>query len=562
MASFALLIWPLVALLFFAVLGREKGLIWSIVTGYLLLPETTTFALPGLPDYQKLTAISISAAIGVLAFRYKSSWPELEAYNAPKDLGPMILAVWAELLELDPDDVPQDKSFRDLGGDRRMARTAVRMMVNRGLKRKTAWGLYKGSTIAELSVVQKKDGARKLGSHSMAVLFYLLLAILSLAVFATVLNNSTPLVDGGRVRSGLSSNDIVSMISEPMIALVPFFLAVTLMRRTVHFEEVLKVLVLAGAAYAVLALVEVRLSPRLNIWVYGFFQHDWRQHLRGGYRPIVFLDHGLSLGFFLLTATMASLTLFRQYTDKRRWRYLGLGACIFAVLLVSRNLGSVILAAVFMPFVLIAPKRIQTWVVAGVAIIFLAYPGLRQAELLPIDDFVEFIAENISQDRADSLRFRLENETDMALRAAEKPLFGWGGWGRARVIDDFGQDTTVADGTWIIILGERGWVGYVCFFGLLTIPMIYLTQAVKRKEATVAVCGAGLIMAANLIYLVPNSTLSPVGWFLTGTLAGFIRWHVADEDPDEEAEVDELRPFTPYTRFAQDHVRPTLSPES
>lgn len=486
MASFALLIWPLVALLFFAVLGREKGAIWSIVVGYLILPEITSFPLPGVPDYQKLTAISMSAAIGFLAFRHKPSWPELEAKNTPKNQGPMIVTV----------------------------------------------------------------------------LLYILLVTLCLAAFATVLNNSTPLVDGGRVRSGLSFNDVVSMISEPLIALVPFFLAVMLMRRTVHYEEVLKVLVLAGAAYAVLALVEVRLSPRLNVWVYGFFQHDWRQHLRGGYRPIVFLDHGLSVGFFLLTATLASLALFRQYTGWRSWRYLGLGAFIFAVLLVSRNLGSVILAVVFVPFVLFAPKRIQAWVAAGVAIVFLAYPGLRQAELLPIDDFVGFIAEDISQDRADSLRFRLENETDMALRAAEKPMFGWGGWGRARVIDDFGRDTTVADGTWIIILGERGWIGYLCFFGFLTIPMIYLTQAVKRKEASAAACGAGLIMAANLIYLVPNSTLSPVGWFLAGTLAGFIRWHVVDEDPDPQAAAESPRQLSPYTRFAQDRVRPALSPDN
>lgn len=542
-------------MLLFAAMGRERGMIWSVVLGYLLLPETTSFPLPGLPDYEKPSAIALSALIGVLAFRHKPSWPEFNINVKPTDLGPMIVSVWADVLDLDPESMPRDKSFRDLGGTQQLSRKAVRMMVERGLKRKTAWGLYTGKTITELSAVQALDGPRKLGSHLMAGLFYVMLLILSLATIATVMNNEAALVDGPRVRSGLSMRDVVSMVSEPLIALVPFFLAVALMRRGVYHEELLKAVVVCGAAYAVLALVEVRLSPQMHIWVYGFFQHSWQQHFRNGYRPIVFLDHGLSLGFYLMTATLAAMALFRHLKTHKRYRYLALGLWIFAALAVSRNLGAMLLCVMFLPLVLLASKQIQTWAIAGVAIVFMAYPAIRQAELLPIDHFTKFIAENVSTDRAASLQFRLDNETDMALRAGEKPLFGWGGWGRARVIDEFGRDTTVADGTWIIILGERGWVGYICFFGLLTIPMIYLLFTVRRKDFNPVIATMGLIMAANLIYLVPNSTLTPVGWLIMGSLAGFIRWHLADVELDEKPEAKELRSFTPYTRFAQDHVR-------
>ena len=46
-------------------------------------------------------------------------------------------------------------------------------------------------------------------------------------------------------------------------------------------------------------LVEVRLSPQINTWIYGFFQHDFIQMMRyGGFRPIVFLPHGLWVAFF------------------------------------------------------------------------------------------------------------------------------------------------------------------------------------------------------------------------------------------------------------------------
>lgn len=56
----------------------------------------------------------------------------------------------------------------------------------------------------------------------------------------------------------------------------------------------LKVLALACLAYSLLALWEVRMSPRLNREIYGFFGHSWSQHVRyGGYRPILFLNHGI-----------------------------------------------------------------------------------------------------------------------------------------------------------------------------------------------------------------------------------------------------------------------------
>ena len=71
-------------------------------------------------------------------------------------------------------------------------------------------------------------------------------------------------------------------------------------------------LVVAGLAYSVPMLIEVRLSPQINIWVYGFFQHNFDQMMRyGGFRPIVFLPHGLWVAFFALMALVAAVGLWR-----------------------------------------------------------------------------------------------------------------------------------------------------------------------------------------------------------------------------------------------------------
>ena len=81
------------------------------------------------------------------------------------------------------------------------------------------------------------------------------------------------------------------------IAIVPFLLGMRVLGTVEAQAEFLRVLVVAACAYALLALFEVRMSPQLSNWVYGFFPHSFAQHIRsGGFRPVVFLPHGLWLG--------------------------------------------------------------------------------------------------------------------------------------------------------------------------------------------------------------------------------------------------------------------------
>ena len=178
---------------------------------------------------------------------------------------------------------------------------------------------------------------------------------------------------------------------------------------------------------------------------------------------------------------------------------------------------------------------------------------------MPIDSFTSFIENNISEERAGSLQFRFDNEDGLLERAALKPLSGWGGWGRARVYDEYGIDRTIVDGLWIIMLGERGWIGYIGFFGLLTVPMLMLARAARHKPVSHVTVAMGVIMAANLIYLVPNSALSPIGWLFGGALAGFVAWREVEVSA-EQAEGNDRdqgeRPRSRYTRFSNNGPRP------
>jgi hypothetical protein len=163
-------------------------------------------------------------------------------------------------------------------------------------------------------------------------------------------------------------------------------------------------------------------------------------------------------------------------------------------------------------------------VAAGAAVVVITYPALRGAHLVPLDDILSF-ARGISTERATSLEYRIVNEEVLLARAQEKPWFGWGGYGRALILDPVtGRILSVPDGGWIIVLGNFGWLGYVGQFGLLVLPLLLLgREAILSPTAAFVPAGAAvaLIYAANLMDLLPNNTLVPFTWLMAGALTGW-----------------------------------------
>jgi len=91
------------------------------------------------------------------------------------------------------------------------------------------------------------------------------------------------------------------------------------------------------------------------------------------------------------------------------------------------------------------------------------------------------IAAIIDEDRAQSLGFRFEQENQLAAKAMQRPVFGWGGWGRNRVVNDDGENISVTDGLWIIAFGVSGIVGLSGFLGMQIVPSL-LTIAKQRRD--------------------------------------------------------------------------------
>lgn len=350
--------------------------------------------------------------------------------------------------------------------------------------------------------------------------------------FLTVMSNLDALSLGVRWLRGLSIYDGFSSVLSAIMSLLVMLMARKFLAGDESQRALLRALAVAGAIYSLPIIYELIMSPQMNKIVYGFFPHSWRQHVRGdGYRPLVFLSHGLWLGIFLCVTVLAAFGYARTTNASHKLVYFGLGAWLLVLLLLMKSLGAALIALILMPAVLFMTKRAQLLLAAILAAIILIYPLLRGNDLIPVDRALA-IAASISSDRAGSLGTRLVNEDRLLAKANQRPVFGWGGWGRSRVFNEKGEDISLTDGIWVAIIGKEGWVGYLGNFGLLCFPLILLAMR-RNNDISPTTSILSLVFVANLIDLIPNATLTPVTWLIAGSLIGRLEGQKAGDRASE-----------------------------
>jgi len=352
-----------------------------------------------------------------------------------------------------------------------------------------------------------------------------LILVFILSPFLTVLTNFDPVFWGEIGLPALQLREAVAMMLQQGLIIAPLLLARNFLRKDTDHRDLLLALFAGGMVYSLFMLVEIRLSPQINIWVYGYFQHYFEQMIRfGGFRPIVFLYHGLWVAFFALTAVLAAVALARAALGQRLVGFAVAALYLMAVLVLCKSVASIIYALALVPMVALFGQRLQLHVAVVLAFLALAYPLLKGADLVPQDAMLQ-MAEGIDSDRANSLRFRFDQETILLERAAEKPLFGWGTWGRNHIMDqNTGQFLTVTDGRWILVIGVLGWVGFLAEMGLLTLPVFLLwarTRGADPASLSPWIGPIALILVINVVDLIPNATITPLTWLFAGAVLGY-----------------------------------------
>lgn len=451
-ALLALLGWPLVTVVLFRVLPKERALIWTILGAYMVLPQISAIDLPVVPPLNKESIPNLSAFAACMVVLGRM--PEL----IPKSWPARVLLV---LILLSP---------------------AVTVLTN---------------------LEPIRFGIDRFGSLSLV--------------------DPNALTVWGL--PGLRIYDSVSALVQQAFLMLPFFLARDLLRTEAAIREIVLALVIAGALYALPMLWEVRFSPQLHTRIYGFFQHDFAQAMRsGGFRPFVFMPHGLWVAFFAFMCTMAAAAWMRSSDRAQAGRNLLIVGFMAGLVVICKSLGPLLFTLAFVPLILLTKPRLHMALAAGLVVVVMLYPMLRGSGLVPTEGIIATVTD-INPDRAQSLEYRFTNEDRILDHVADKPIFGWGGWGRFMVYDPAtGESQSIVDGQWIITIGQFGWLGYIAFFGLLALPVLSLWWNARKPEAPpvpITVSTLALILAVNMVDMLPNATLIPFTWLIAGALLGY-----------------------------------------
>lgn len=359
--------------------------------------------------------------------------------------------------------------------------------------------------------------------------------LLIVSSFLTAVTNLDPINEGAIHLPALRLWDGVSLAGAALLDLVlPFYLGWTLYRQPRDLSQLLNLITVTACLYSLLILFEVRMSPQLHQWVYGYQTWGWHGELRGGrFRPVVFMRNGLTLAIFAATCCIAAMAMFRA----RERLLLGVSrpalrvptgpifVYLTAVLLACRSLGAFVYGAGGAMALFFLRSRLSMLLAMGLSLMVILYPMLRSFDVFPTEALVN-VSNIVSEDRSESLDFRFRHETRLLDRARERPWFGWGSWRRNRVHDSrTGSDTSVTDGYCVITLGTRGALGFIGTFGLLLTPVFASGRRfgmLRSRRDQWLVAGTAWIVVVNTIDLLPNAMLNSFIVFVAGALTGAI----------------------------------------
>jgi hypothetical protein len=363
---------------------------------------------------------------------------------------------------------------------------------------------------------------------------------------------------------------------------MPYFLGRLYLGTLKGLQQLAAGIVWGGLAYIPLCLIEIRLSPQLHQWLYGFSPQAFDQAIRyGGYRPIVFMQHGLMVGFWMMMATLLAFALWRKgilfqlliefaqgclghppatqkatsskiprspFQQEPIWG--AAAACCFALLVtfvLLKSTGVYVLLALGIGLLIIVPWWETTLPLVAIALLLSGYLVFASTGGLTPDRIAQ-VSATVTQfsdaERAGSLIFRLNNEAQLSHKARLQPIFGWGGWGRSRIHDDLGQDISVTDSLWIISFGNLGYVGLVSWASVMLLPVLGFA-VLRYPPATWSypqVMPAAALAVGLMMYMIDcliNAMTNPIYMLIAGGLAGI----VARPNPQPSAAASRSAPF-------------------
>lgn len=320
---------------------------------------------------------------------------------------------------------------------------------------------------------------------------------------------------------------------------------------------------LGALIYAPLAAYEIVMSPQLHNKFYGWHPHDFIQSVRGNsYRPVIFMNHGLMVGMWMMCGCVAGAAIWkggqlgklsgvlgRLHLPKLRPGLVLLG--LIGVFVLSKSMGATFMFLVAWGL-LECGVRFGGKILLCLLILYTPYSIATKIGGNGGENKVVEWVRHYSEDRAASLEYRLINEEMLVDKAMIRPVFGWGGWGRSRIINEEGKDAAVTDAYWVIVLGTTGVVGVTFFCLVVLLPAWrFVSRMPKGKwQNPHQLMGIALMLELPLFAwdCLLNDMMNPVYMVVAGGLISLTRSAGPFRFPEGEAGTEAGEALSPQLK--------------
>jgi hypothetical protein len=293
-------------------------------------------------------------------------------------------------------------------------------------------------------------------------------------------------------------------------------------------RELVVGIALGGLMYVPLCLLEAKMSPQLNYWVYGFHAVDWAETKRlGGWRPTVFMQHGLMVGMWMCMSGLIAWWLWRTKGARKIWM-LPAGIAAMAILvtaLICRSFGAIGLLAIGMGSLWLASKTKRTFPMWCVLLFIPVYMFVRLSGTWSGNGLIELSTMVGSSDRAGSLQVRLHSEDQFIRAGWHQPWFGFRGWYNTTDLQDKNSRTGIPDALWMIEFTAAGLFGVTALTSYLLLPTALAWRKIKpadwKNPDVLTAIGLGMIVTLSMVDNLFNAMLNPMFMLGAGALSGW-----------------------------------------
>ena len=336
----------------------------------------------------------------------------------------------------------------------------------------------------------------------------------------------TPMITS--VNNGLGYYDGGSAIMEKVVLWgLPYLLGRIYFPDWESITELGVGIIVGGLVYCPFCWFEMKMSPQLHKLVYGFFQNDFVQTLRmGGYRPMVFLQHGLAVAMWMNGAALIAMWMWMSGSIKKLFgvpMYV-LVPTLLGTAIMVRSLGGMLmlmggLSALLMIRFLRTPVPLLALVMVAPIYMTMRAGGYWSGEWA-----LQTSEKLFGPERTQSFLVRINAENLLAQKAMQQPWFGWGRWNRNRVTDARGHDSTPTDGLWILTLGTNGCAGLISLTIVILLPPLLVWARCPIRlwshPGVAATAAIAVLLLLHMIDNILNAMLDPAFTMAIGALAG------------------------------------------